>query len=159
MLTFSEQTAVSYQTLYILHWTQRKGLIKLDIVCVWTPSVTVHCSASTENVRSAVGSTWDLRPIGDRFESHPEGSVYSYHRHRVPIYVYAMSMSMSRAFLYIFLIFLKLIFLCRGFGLVYWGLTPQQQPGSYQGGEMMMKSVFWWRKPEYPEETTDLCRG
>ena len=43
------------------------------------------------------------------------------------------------------------------FGLVYWGLTPQQQPGSYQGGEMMiMKSVFWWRKPEYPEETTDL---
>ena len=38
-----------------------------------------------------------------------------------------------------------------------WGLTPQQQPGSYQGGElMMMKSVFWWRKPEYPEETTDL---
>ena len=21
---------------------------------------------------------------------------------------------------------------------VYWGLTPQQQPGSYQGGEMMM---------------------
>ena len=39
---------------------------------------------------------------------------------------------------------------------IYWGLTPQQQPGSYQGGEMMMKSVFWWRKPEYPEETTDL---
>ena len=39
-----------------------------------------------------------------------------------------------------------------GSGLVYWGLTPQQQPGSYQGGEMMMKSVFWWRKPEYPEE-------
>ena len=33
--------------------------------------------------------------------------------------------------------------------LVYWGLTPQQQPGSYQGGEMMMmmKSVLWWRKP------------
>ena len=21
---------------------------------------------------------------------------------------------------------------------------------------MMMESVFWWRKPEYPEETTDL---
>ena len=21
---------------------------------------------------------------------------------------------------------------------------------------MMMKPVFWWRKPEYPEETTDL---
>ena len=42
------------------------------------------------------------------------------------------------------------------FGSVHWGLTPQQQPGSYQGGEMMMKSVFWWRKPEYPEETTDL---
>ena len=41
-------------------------------------------------------------------------------------------------------------------GLVYRGLTPQQQPGSYQGGEMMMKSVFWWRKWEYPEETTDL---
>ena len=43
-----------------------------------------------------------------------------------------------------------------GFFFFYWGLTPQQQPGSYQGGEMMMKSVFWWRKPEYPEETTDL---
>ena len=41
------------------------------------------------------------------------------------------------------------------FFIVYWGLTPQQQPGSYQGGEMMMKSVFWWRKPEYPEEATD----
>ena len=42
-------------------------------------------------------------------------------------------------------------------GLVFWGLTPQQQPGSYQGGKMMMmKSVFWWRKPEYPEETTDI---
>ena len=26
----------------------------------------------------------------------------------------------------------------------------------YQGGEMMMKSVFCWRKPEYPVETTDL---
>ena len=48
-----------------------------------------------------------------------------------------------------------------GFGLVYWGLTPQQQPGSYQGGEMMMmmNPVFWWRKPEYPEETTDLGLG
>ena len=45
--------------------------------------------------------------------------------------------------------------LCYSFDLVYWGLTPQQQPGSYQGGEMMMKSVLWWRKPEYPEETTD----
>ena len=44
-----------------------------------------------------------------------------------------------------------------GGGLVWFrGLTPQQQPGSYQGGEMMMKSVFWWRKPEHPEETTDL---
>ena len=42
-------------------------------------------------------------------------------------------------------------------GLVWFrGLTPQQQPGSYQGGEMMMKSVCWWRKPEHPEETTDL---
>ena len=41
--------------------------------------------------------------------------------------------------------------------LVYWGITPPQQPGAYQGGElMMMKSVIWWRKPEYPEETTDL---
>ena len=40
--------------------------------------------------------------------------------------------------------------------IFYWGLTPQQQPGSYKGGEMMMKSVFWWRKPEYLEETTDL---
>ena len=45
----------------------------------------------------------------------------------------------------------------RELDLVYWGLAPQQQPWSYQGGEMMMmKSVLWWRKPEYPEETTDL---
>ena len=43
-----------------------------------------------------------------------------------------------------------------GFGSVHWGLMPPQQPGSYQGGEMMMKSVIWWRKPEYPEETTNL---
>ena len=36
------------------------------------------------------------------------------------------------------------------FSLVYWGLTPQQQPGSYQGGEMMMMiSVFWWRNNMY----------
>ena len=49
------------------------------------------------------------------------------------------------------------VYLGFGFIGVYWGLTPQQQPGSYQGGEMMMmKSVLWWRKPEYPEETTDL---
>ena len=42
-------------------------------------------------------------------------------------------------------------------GLVYWGLTPPQQPGSYQGGEIMiMNSIIWWTKPEYPEETTDL---
>ena len=46
---------------------------------------------------------------------------------------------------------------CLGAGLGFLGLTPQQQPGSFQGGEMMMmKSVFWWRKPEYPEKTTDL---
>ena len=50
--------------------------------------------------------------------------------------------------------FVVLFIVCHS--LVYWGLMPQQQPGSYQGGEMMMKSVFWWRKPEYPEETTDL---
>ena len=31
------------------------------------------------------------------------------------------------------------------FSFVYWDLTPQQEPGSYQGGEMMMKSGFWWR--------------
>ena len=30
---------------------------------------------------------------------------------------------------------------------------------AYQGGEMMMmKSVFWWRKPKYPEETTGYFR-
>ena len=45
---------------------------------------------------------------------------------------------------------------CLGAGLGFLGLTPQQQPGSFQGGEMMMKSVFWWRKPEYPEKITDL---
>ena len=58
------------------------------------------------------------------------------------------------------------LYMCRSYagksrGVRVWffgfrGLTPQQQPGSYQGGEMMMKSVFWWRKPEHPEETTDL---
>ena len=48
----------------------------------------------------------------------------------------------------------------RGLVWFYWGLTPQQQPGSYHGGEMMMmKSVIWWRKPEYPEETTDREGG
>ena len=42
-------------------------------------------------------------------------------------------------------------------GLVWFrGLTPQQQPGSYQGGEMMMKSVFWWRKPEHPDFSLDV---
>ena len=40
------------------------------------------------------------------------------------------------------------------FGLL--GFKLRQQSGSYDGGEMLMKkSVFWWRKPEYPEETTD----
>ena len=42
------------------------------------------------------------------------------------------------------------------FGLVYWGLTPQKQPGSYQGGEMMMMKSVLVGDPEYPEETTDL---
>ena len=43
-------------------------------------------------------------------------------------------------------------------GLVYWGLTPQQQPGSYQGSEMMMKSVSCCNQVEKlcPEETR--CR-
>ena len=27
-------------------------------------------------------------------------------------------------------------------GLVYWGLTPQQQPGSYQGGEMISRELI-----------------
>ena len=33
---------------------------------------------------------------------------------------------------------------------------PEQQPGSYRGGEMMTMTCqcYWWRKPEYPEETT-----
>ena len=61
-----------------------------------------HCSASTENGRSTVGGTWDLRPIGDRFESHPEGSVYSYHRHRVPIYVYVLTSTVYRTFFIFF---------------------------------------------------------
>ena len=40
---------------------------------------------------------------------------------------------------------------------------PQQQPGSYRGGEdddddgdHHHHHHYWWRKPEYPEETTDL---
>ena len=45
-------------------------------------------------------------------------------------------------------------------GLVYWFIGVSRLSNSrvisYQGGEMMMKSVFWWWKPEYPEETTDL---
>ena len=56
--------------------------------------------------------------------------------------------------------------------MVYWGLTPQQQPESYRGSDddddgdddddddndmMMMKCQFhWWRNPEHPEETTNL---
>ena len=41
-------------------------------------------------------------------------------------------------------VLLKFMVRLLGFGLVYWGLTPQQQPGSYQGSEMMMmKSGFW----------------
>ena len=40
----------------------------------------------------------------------------------------------------------------------YWDLSPRQQPGSYQGSVMMMmKSVFWSRKPEYPEERTPMA--
>ena len=42
-----------------------------------------------------------------------------------------------------------------GFGLLGFNASATAT-GLYQGGEMMMKSVFWWRKPEYPEETTDL---
>ena len=36
---------------------------------------------------------------------------------------------------------------------------PKQQRGSYLGHEMMMMMKYQfhlWRKPEYPEETTDL---
>ena len=44
-------------------------------------------------------------------------------------------------------------------GLVYWGLTPPQQPGSYQGGEiMMMKSVIWWSFwEEYERVAVGTC--
>ena len=37
--------------------------------------------------------------------------------------------------------FFYICLICK-FGLVYWGLTPQQQPGSYQGGEMMTMEWF-----------------
>ena len=41
--------------------------------------------------------------------------------------------------------------------LVYWGLRPQQQPGSYQGGEMMvMKSGGGNRSTRRKSPTTDL---
>ena len=36
------------------------------------------------------------------------------------------------------------------FGLL--GLTPQQQPGSYQGGEMMMMKSVRWEKDKYVSE-------
>ena len=39
------------------------------------------------------------------------------------------------------------------FGLIGFNASAT---GSYQGGEIIMKSVFWLRKPAYPEETTDL---
>ena len=40
--------------------------------------------------------------------------------------------------------------------LVYWGLTPQQQPGSYQGIEMMMmESVFWYLR-QITDETLHI---
>ena len=45
--------------------------------------------------------------------------------------------------------------LVRWFGLLGFNASPTARV-IYQGGEMMTKSVFWWRKPEYPEETTDL---
>ena len=49
----------------------------------------------------------------------------------------------------------------RAYGLVWLlrGLTPQQKPGAYRGRKMMMKcECHWWRKPEYPEETTGIQR-
>ena len=37
-------------------------------------------------------------------------------------------------------------------GLVYWGLTPHQQPGSYRSGDYDDDDEnVWWRKPDYPE--------
>ena len=49
----------------------------------------------------------------------------------------------ARLFIYLFFFFFF-------FWFTVWGVTLQQQPGSYQGGEMMMmKSVFWWRKREF----------
>ena len=49
------------------------------------------------------------------------------------------------------------------FGIITWwfgllGFNTLQQPRSYQCCEMMMmmKSVFFWRKLDHPEETTDL---
>ena len=39
---------------------------------------------------------------------------------------------------------------------MYWGLTPQQQPGSYQGDEMMMKSVFLVEETGVPGENHRL---
>ena len=39
-------------------------------------------------------------------------------------------------------------------GLVYWGLTPQQQPGSYQGGTsadaLKYKTLYRWKWENSP---------
>ena len=44
-----------------------------------------------------------------------------------------------------------------------WGASDGEGVDQVEGGQggemMMMKSVFWWRKPDYPEETTDLRHG
>ena len=43
--------------------------------------------------------------------------------------------------------------------LVCEGLKPQQQPGHFEAVILIMRKCQFdrWRKPEYPEETTDLC--